>query len=281
MEEGDYHEGLRLLRTAAGADRFKMGFEQGFGDYSPSTGIGHLDQIKEAARGVLDENGERSYDRQNYRQDPAALVFLGAEEEFKGFVERRTGKSPDYRAQGFVNHLGQAISRYRDAERLGYPVATWRLDALMLKLGNEDFRHVETSYNEAKTRSLAYSTDLRDQVLSQLGAQQPGNPQTNQGETPEAGGGASVPQKSGGCYIATAVYGSYDAPPVLTLRDFRDRRLATTPMGRGFIRIYYAASPTLARHFGRGTMLGRAGLVVLDRIVRSLQEKGYTGSFER
>lgn len=31
---------------------------------------------------------------------------------------------------------------------------------------------------------------------------------------------------SGGCYIATMVYGNYDHPQVMVLRDFRDSYLA-------------------------------------------------------
>ena len=53
-------------------------------------------------------------------------------------------------------------------------------------------------------------------------------------------------QKSG-CYIATAVYGSYDCPEVWTLRRFRDNTLDRTWYGRAFIRTYYAVSPTLDR----------------------------------
>lgn len=33
---------------------------------------------------------------------------------------------------------------------------------------------------------------------------------------------------TGGCYVATAVYGSYDCPQVWTLRRFRDNTLAAT-----------------------------------------------------
>lgn len=43
---------------------------------------------------------------------------------------------------------------------------------------------------------------------------------------------------SGGCYIATCVYGSYDCPQVWTLRRFRDYTLDETWYGRLFIRCY-------------------------------------------
>ena len=43
--------------------------------------------------------------------------------------------------------------------------------------------------------------------------------------------------KSGGCYVATAVYGSYDCPQVWTLRRFRDYTLAGSWYGRTFIHI--------------------------------------------
>ena len=42
---------------------------------------------------------------------------------------------------------------------------------------------------------------------------------------------------SDGCYVATAVYGSYDCPQVWTLRRFRDNALAKTWYGRACIRI--------------------------------------------
>ena len=50
-----------------------------------------------------------------------------------------------------------------------------------------------------------------------------------------------------GCYVATAVYGSYDCPQVWTLRRFRDHTLAASWYGRSFIRAYYAISPTLVK----------------------------------
>jgi tetratricopeptide (TPR) repeat protein len=57
---------------------------------------------------------------------------------------------------------------------------------------------------------------------------------------------SSVGTSSGGCYIATAVYGSYDAPEVLCLRRFRDEILAASIFGRLFIRLYYFLSPPIA-----------------------------------
>ncbi|MCR2763833.1 ankyrin repeat domain-containing protein [Microbacterium sp. zg.B48] len=79
----------------------------------------------------------------------------------------------------------------------------------------------------------------------------------------------------GGCYIATAVYGSYDATPVLTLRRFRDRVLARSPIGRIAIRTYYAISPPLARHFVGASALNRCARTALDALVRLLDRRGY------
>ena len=53
-------------------------------------------------------------------------------------------------------------------------------------------------------------------------------------------------QQKSGCYIATAVYGSYDCPQVLVLRKFRDEILSKSRCGRAFIKMYYFFSPPLA-----------------------------------
>ncbi|UCG12841.1 MAG: hypothetical protein JSU72_20635, partial [Deltaproteobacteria bacterium] len=56
------------------------------------------------------------------------------------------------------------------------------------------------------------------------------------------GGGGDV----GGCFIATAAYGSAMAPHVEILRDFRDRFLITNSLGKAFVQFYYEHSPPLA-----------------------------------
>jgi uncharacterized repeat protein (TIGR01451 family) len=48
------------------------------------------------------------------------------------------------------------------------------------------------------------------------------------------------------CFIATAAYGSALEPHVVALRQFRDRYLQRTELGRAFIRFYYRNSPPLA-----------------------------------
>ncbi|RYP84226.1 sel1 repeat family protein [Nocardioides guangzhouensis] len=89
---------------------------------------------------------------------------------------------------------------------------------------------------------------------------------------------AAGPQRTtapakGACYIATAVYGSYDSEPVLTLRRFRDEHLARSATGRAFIRVYYTLSPHLARHFESAGAWNRAARRVLDALVRLLDAR--------
>ena len=48
----------------------------------------------------------------------------------------------------------------------------------------------------------------------------------------------------GGCYIATMVYGDYDHPQVMVLRNFRDNFLSNYSLGRNFIQFYYKYSPS-------------------------------------
>ncbi len=79
---------------------------------------------------------------------------------------------------------------------------------------------------------------------------------------------------SGGCYVATCVYGSYDCPQVWTLRRFRDNTLGSTWYGRAFIRVYYAISPTLVKWFGKTKWFKKMWKGKLDRMVKKLQDNG-------
>ena len=85
---------------------------------------------------------------------------------------------------------------------------------------------------------------------------------------------SSHPAKSGGCYVATAVYGSYDCPEVWILRRYRDYILAETWYGRAFVKVYYAVSPTLVKWFGHTVWFKEMWKGKLDRMVSNLRSQG-------
>ncbi len=58
---------------------------------------------------------------------------------------------------------------------------------------------------------------------------------------PSSGGGSS-----GGCFIATAAFGSYLDPQVVVLRHFRDNVLMKSEPGKAFVKLYYTYSPPVA-----------------------------------
>ena len=87
--------------------------------------------------------------------------------------------------------------------------------------------------------------------------------------------GADSPSSSTKCYVATAVYGTYDCPEVWTLRRFRDNVLAKTWYGRLFIHCYYAVSPTVVKLFGNRRWFQRLFRRKLDKMVSNLQSDGF------
>ena len=73
-----------------------------------------------------------------------------------------------------------------------------------------------------------------------------------------------------GCYIATAVYGSYDCDEVFALRRYRDDYLNKNIFGRLFIKIYYRISPFLAKHIRQDTRIAKIIKKYLDKKSKKL-----------
>ncbi len=78
--------------------------------------------------------------------------------------------------------------------------------------------------------------------------------------------GSESPRKSG-CFIATAVYGSYSSPEVIFLRCFRDEILLSTYFGKFFIKIYYSLSPSIAKLIVKSHIIKKiVKILILDPI---------------
>ncbi|MCQ2738441.1 MAG: hypothetical protein MJ224_07530 [archaeon] len=74
---------------------------------------------------------------------------------------------------------------------------------------------------------------------------------------------------NGSCYIATYVYGNYDASEVLILRKFRDEKLLTNSIGTVFVKFYYKVSPFLIKHFG-GKIFKKTTKKILNYIIKKI-----------
>jgi len=78
----------------------------------------------------------------------------------------------------------------------------------------------------------------------------------------------SLARRGGGCFIATATFGTPMAPEVNILRRFRDKFLLQNHTGEMVVRSYYKLSPPIARAIKKSEMLGRVVRILLIPIVK-------------
>jgi len=78
----------------------------------------------------------------------------------------------------------------------------------------------------------------------------------------------SLERRGGGCFIATATFGTPMAHEVNILRRLRDEFLLQNRIGEMFVRAYYTLSPPIARTIEKSEMLRRVVRIILTPIVK-------------
>lgn len=182
--------------------------------------------------------------------------------------KNETGKTIKYANFWFTpyNAVGDAVScsikrKSTDGVRYTGPLATGGIDKGIFwenawynnSISRVNLDEVAIEYMDG-TREIVSSSDISFSVPEEVRR--------------------NAQQNSGGCYVATAVYGSYDCPEVWTLRRYRDDTLASTWYGRAFVRTYYAISPMLVKWFGHTEWFKKMWQGKLDRMVEKLQSEG-------
>jgi hypothetical protein len=119
--------------------------------------------------------------------------------------------------------------------------------------GKEKNLRLFHSHNGSKRENLTTVVDTENNIIcgettqfSEFGLAAVQDAPVIAADTGGGGVSASGVSSGGGCFIATAAYGSYMEPHVMTLRHLRDNYLLTNSLGTSFVHAYYRYSPPIA-----------------------------------
>lgn len=162
---------------------------------------------------------------------------------------------------------------FSEIERMNTKVSTQEFDQFMLLTAQSmrklaiDACNNQSDYEtgvDILNKSIAYARKMKsrdNELESQLESDL---------NTVERNRVASA-NKSSGCFIATAAYGTTLAPELDTLRFFRDNTLAKSYTGRIFVSFYYRISPSVAAVVSKSNLLRgfvRAALMPIVNLLR-------------
>jgi hypothetical protein len=91
--------------------------------------------------------------------------------------------------------------------------------------------------------------------------------QSSDSNSDSGSGGSAGSSDGSGCYVATMVYGSYEADEVWVLRRFRDNILQKSRGGRWFINWYYSWSPGFVAKYGKYKFIHRVAKCAIQPLV--------------
>ncbi|WP_394192925.1 CFI-box-CTERM domain-containing protein [Pseudoalteromonas atlantica] len=124
-------------------------------------------------------------------------------------------------------------------------------------------RIAEATYKDGTV--VSYTYDKNGNLLS-VTPNESSSGDDDSGGSDTGGGGTDTSLEApkegvsddGGCFIATAAYGSYFMPKVKVLRTFRDEYLLTNTPGQYFVAQYYHYSPPIADYISKREWLKTA-----------------------